>query len=183
MIQLLIFLILSVPLTAVSWKLLRQPESHGFPRFLAWETILGSFLLNVRTWFQDPFSWHQILSWLLLILSLLPLTLGIRELRTAGKPDRLRRPDAQLLGFERTTALVTSGIYRAIRHPLYCSLLLLAWGICFKDPSQTSLTLAGIATVFLRATALADEKECAQTFGSEYREYMGHSRMFLPFVY
>ena len=47
----------------------RQPRSHGFYRFFAWEAILGLFLLNVDFWFRDPFAWYQIIAWTLLFAS------------------------------------------------------------------------------------------------------------------
>ena len=37
--------------------------------------------------------------------------------------------------FESTTTLVTAGAYRYIRHPLYESGLMLAWGAALKAPS------------------------------------------------
>ncbi len=183
MIRLSIFVILSVPILIVSWRSLRRPDSHGFYRFFAWEIILASFVLRADSWFQDPFSWHQIISWILLILCVLPLTLGVHALRTAGKPDRTRRPDSPLVGFERTTALVTGGIYSLIRHPLYGSLLLLAWGVFFKEPTPTGISLAAVATIFLWATARADERECLQTFGAAYHDYMQRTHMFIPYIF
>ncbi|MEJ2512605.1 MAG: hypothetical protein P8Y72_13545, partial [Anaerolineales bacterium] len=58
-----IFLLLTVFLIWVSRKSLLSPRSHGFYRFLAWEMITLLLLLNYRVWFEDPFNWHQILSW------------------------------------------------------------------------------------------------------------------------
>ena len=88
-----------------------------------------------------------------------------------------------MLAFEKTSQLVTSGIYHYIRHPLYSSLFLLTWGIFFKSISLLSMALAGISTSFLILTAKADEAECTQFFGGAYREYMKKTKMFVPFVY
>ena len=126
MIETIIFILGSITIIWISFPSLRQPGSHGFYRFFAWEIILGMFALNLRGWFVKPFTWYQIISWILLIVCLLPIIYGIILLRTVGKPtDEL----------EATTQLVTKGIYRFIRHPLYASLLYLAWGIFFKSPS------------------------------------------------
>ncbi len=183
MIQLLIFIIASALILFISWKPLHHPGSHGFYRFFAWEVILGLILLNVPVWFQDPFAWHQIVSWVLLIVCIVPLIFGVQSLRAQGRPDKEKRPDADLLGFERTSKLVTSGIYRYIRHPLYSSLLLLAWGTYFKSPTQAGITLVLIATLLLNATAKADEEECIPVFGKEYQEYMQRTKMFIPYVF
>ncbi len=182
MYQWIIFGIASLLLIAISWRSLRHPRSHGFYRFFAWEAILALFLLNAGAWFYKPFSWNQVIAWCMLLLSLLPLVLGIKVLRTRGKPTQQRESDPSLLGFEKTTALVTSGIYHYIRHPLYSSLLLLTWGIFFKSPSLLGVILALTATFFLTATAKADEAECTQFFGTAYRDYMRRTKMFIPYL-
>ena len=78
---------------------------------------------------------------------------------------------------------MTSGIYHYIRHPLYSSLLLLTWGTFFKALTWPGLMLALAATLFLFATAKADEAECLRFFGAPYQAYMQHSKRFVPFVF
>jgi protein-S-isoprenylcysteine O-methyltransferase Ste14 len=136
----------------------------------------------VDFWFRDPFAWHQIISWVLLFAAFIPLGFGIQELRSQGKPVKTREGDPSLLAFEKTTSLVTTGIYRYIRHPLYSSLLLLAWGIFFKLPSLFGGILVVTATIFLVLTAKADERECIQFFGSQYLDYKKRTKMFIPFL-
>jgi len=183
MVQMIAFLIGSVGLIYISRASLRAPRSHGFYRFFAWECILALFLLNIDVWFQTPLAWYQLISWLLLILCLVPLMLGVRTLRSRGQPTTQRAGEPQLLAFEKTSTLVTSGIYHYIRHPLYSSLLLLTWGIFFKSLTWPGFLLAVAATVLLFATAKADEAECLRFFGTPYQEYMKQSKRFVPFVF
>lgn len=183
MAQLMFFAVLSLFLIRVSWHSLHQPRSHGFYRFFAWEAILALFLVNVRFWFTKPFGWNQIVAWSLLLLSLIPLALGAHSLQTRGKPTQQRAGDPSLLAFEKTTTLVTSGIYHYIRHPLYSSLLLLTWGIFFKSPSLLGMVLAMTATTFLFATARADESECKHFFGAPYQRYMQTTKRFIPYLF
>jgi protein-S-isoprenylcysteine O-methyltransferase Ste14 len=131
----------------------------------------------------NPFAWNQVISWIFLFASLIPLTFGVRSLINQGKPAKQRRGDEQLLAFEKTTSLVTSGIYRWIRHPLYSSLLLLTWGIFFKSPSLTGIILAVAASLFLLLTARADEAECIRFFGQSYLDYMQKTKRFVPFLF
>jgi len=70
-----------------------------------------------------------------------------------------------------------------IRHPLYSSLLFLAWGIFFKIPSWSGALLALMATLFLFATARADEAECIRFFGPAYEKYMKKTKRFVPFLF
>lgn len=181
--KIIIFIIGTILLMMISWKSLLSPRSHGFFRFFAWEAILALFLSNVDFWFYKPFAWNQWIAWFLLIVSLIPLVFGVYSLRTHGKPARQRAGDPSLLTFEKTTTLVTSGIYKYIRHPLYSSLLLLTWGIFFKLPAWMGFVLAIAATSFLFATAKADETECTHFFGSEYQEYMSHTKRFIPYAF
>lgn len=178
-----IFLLGSACLIYVSRTSLQNPRSHGFYRYFAWECILALFLLNVKHWFIDPFSWHQLVAWILLFTSLLPFGFGVRSLTTRGRPTASRKGDAALLAFEKTTKLVTTGIYRHIRHPLYSSLLLLAWGIFFKFPSLAGISVTAVATTFLFATAKMDEAECHEFFGDEYQDYVKHTKMFIPYIF
>ncbi len=182
MIQWIIFGVISLLLIAISWKSLRNPRSHGFSRFFAWEAILGLIVLNAPIWFHDPFSWNQIISWILLVVSLVPLVLGLNSLRSVGRPDPKLRSDPELFGIEKTTKLVTGGIYKYIRHPLYSSLFLLNWGTFLKRPTFLTIFLAIIATIFLIGTAKADERECTHIFGLDYQEYMQHTKMFIPYL-
>ena len=181
--KIIAFILLSLPILYISRSSLRVPRSHGFYRFFAWEAILGLFLLNVDFWFRDPFAWHQIIAWILLFVSFIPLGFGVQALRARGKPTANREGDPSLLAFEKTTALVTTGIYRYIRHPLYSSLLLLAWGIFFKSPSWLGGVLVIVTTISLALTAKADEAECANFFGTAYQDYMKTTRMFIPFLF
>ncbi len=178
----IVFILGSAVLAYISRANLLAPRSHGFYRFIAWEAILALFLLNVDSWFSNPFAWHQIISWVLLFLCIVPVVYGTWLLRTRGRPDQSRQ-DESLIGFEKTTALVTDGIYHYIRHPLYSSLLLLAWGIFFKLPSWPGDLFVIIATVALTLTARVEEQENIRFFGSVYSEYKLRTRMFIPFLF
>jgi protein-S-isoprenylcysteine O-methyltransferase Ste14 len=180
-IKLACFLLGTVCLVYVSRASLAAPRSHGFYRFIAWEAILGLALLNINVWFCDPFSWNQLISWPLLVISAFLVIVGVRLLRQMGKPDA-QRDDVPLVAFEKTTTLVTTGAYRYIRHPLYSSLLFLAWGVFFKAPSWLGGLLAVTATLFLVATARVEEAENLRFFGEAYQEYIKRTKMFIPFL-
>jgi protein-S-isoprenylcysteine O-methyltransferase Ste14 len=181
-IKLALFVIVSAWLVYFSSASLRVPRSHGFYRFFAFECILALFLLNVGRWFYNPFSPAQCISWILLVASGFLALHGAILLRRLGRPDQDRQ-DVPLIGFEKTTTLVTEGAYRYLRHPLYSSLLLLALGIFFKGPTLPAGVLVVGATGFLLATAMADEAECVRFFGPSYQEYMKRTKRFIPFLF
>jgi protein-S-isoprenylcysteine O-methyltransferase Ste14 len=182
MLETIVFVVASGALVYISRASLLGRRSHGFYRFFSWECLLVLFLVNVDVWFHTPFAPHQILSWLMLIVSMVLVIHGVALLRRIGKPDETR-DDTPMIGFEKTTTLVTEGAYRYIRHPLYSSLFFLGWGIFFKDPSWLGGALAVAATGFLVATARIEEAENVRFFGPAYQEYIGHTRMFVPFLF
>lgn len=178
----IVFAVLSLPLVVISWRSLFTIGSHGFYRFFAWEGILWLAIRNWRYWFTDPAGLPQLISWLLLLTSGYLIVVGLRVFKKAGKID-MAREDKNLLDFEKTTRLIDTGIYKYIRHPLYASLLYLAWGIFFKHITLELLIIAAITSVFLYITARLDEKECTVYFGDQYKAYMTRSKMFLPFIF
>lgn len=181
-IRLLVLVLGSIGIVWVSLPALRAVDSHGFPRFFAWELILVLFTLNMDVWFADPLSLRQLLSWGLLTASLALIFLGVRAFRRRGEVDA-GRADPALIGIEKTTQLVTSGIYRFIRHPFYSSLLFLAWGTFFKRPTWLGLALGAASSVFLVWTAKREEQENIAFFGEPYREYIRTTKMFVPFLF
>jgi protein-S-isoprenylcysteine O-methyltransferase Ste14 len=179
--KILSFVVLPLALVWVSRRPLLLARSHGFYRFFAWEAILALILLNVGDWFREPFSVRQIASWVLLFLSAALAVHGVYLLRRQGRPSE-QRVEAGLIGLEKTTELVTAGAFRYIRHLLYCSLLLLAWGAFLKAPSWPGAGLAAAATLLLWLTARVEEGENLSYFGPAYQGYKKSTWMFIPFL-
>jgi protein-S-isoprenylcysteine O-methyltransferase Ste14 len=173
MVRLAIFIILSIGLIIWSWKSLWNRKVHGFYRFFAFESILALIIVNARAWFTNPFSVTQIISWILLLGSIIMAIQGFYLLHEIGRPTQ---------GIEDTTILVKTGIYKYIRHPLYGSLILIAFGAFLKDISLLPAVLATMAIIFSVATALVEEKENLKRFGDEYAHYMNSTKRFIPFI-
>lgn len=175
MIRLIIFIVISVGFFVWSRPFLRDPRSHGFFRFFAFESTVALILLNVMQWFQNPLSAYQIVSWVLLGASLFMAVHGFYLLGTIGK--------AKNFNIEETTALVKVGAYHYIRHPLYSSIFYMAWGVFFKDPSLLGIILVVATSAFVTAAAKVEEKESLLKFGADYAEYMKGTKMFIPFFF
>lgn len=177
-----IFVLGIVIIAVLSRKSLLHPRSHGFYRFFSWVILLVLLLLNAKAWFSHPFAWYQCISWVLLILSLFLVIGGIVLLRKIGQEDQ-HRDEASLFTWEKTSRLVTVGLYRYIRHPLYSSLFFLGWGLYFKSPSWLDVSLALLNSFFLTVTACVEEGENIRYFGVEYENYRKRTRMFIPWIY
>ena len=173
LIELIIFAIGSLGIIFLSLKSASKLRSYGLLRFLAFESILTLILFNAEYWFRNPFSILQIISWTLLIMSIILASFGFYMLRMFGKPKG---------EIDNTTVLLKQGVYKYIRHPLYSSLLLLGWGAFLKDVSLVSLILVLVASGFLVGMAKVEEKENLQKFGNDYSSYVRKTKMFIPFI-
>jgi protein-S-isoprenylcysteine O-methyltransferase Ste14 len=183
MFRLIGFIVFSVVLAYLSRASLCMPRSHGFYRFFGAEFVLALILLNLDRWFVEPFSSYQMVSWLLLTISVVLVLNGAFLLKIEGRPSSSRTSEVPLAGLERTTELVTKGVYGYIRHPLYASAFYGAWGVFFKDPSWPGVVLALGSTGFWLAAARIEEAECIRYFGAPYREYIRRTKMFVPFLF
>jgi len=182
MIKLSVFVAASIGIFSVSRRSLRNPRSHGFFRFFAFELLVILILVNADGWFSDALSPIHIISWFLLLCSAILALNGFVLLRHVGKSEESDESDT-LFRFERTTALVTVGLYGYIRHPLYSSLLFGAWGTFLKEPSPIGILLVIAITANVMATARVEESENLQRFGTEYSAYMKTTKKFIPFLY
>ena len=153
---------------------LTRPHPYRFPRFLAFESILSLIFLNARDWFLDPFSWRQLLSWFFLFTSLILAGWGFILIKTRGNPSG---------DFEDTTKLITTGLYRYIRHPLYGSLITFGLGTFLKDPSWAGAGLVMTTILGAVLTARIEERHNLERFGEKYEEYMKKTKRFIPFIY
>ena len=159
-----------------SWILsLKQGRYHGIYRFFAFESIAVMTILNLKYWFVDYFSPLQIISWILLF-ACIPVAIG-------GVMLLVKMGELQTSNIESTTKLVAEGVYKYIRHPMYCSLLLLGFGVFFKHIELPQIILVAINTIALYLTARTEEGEVIKKFGDEYKEYMRKTKMFIPFLF
>lgn len=81
-------------------------------------------------------------------------------------------------GKERSSQLVTHGLYRWVRHPLYTAGLLFIW--LTPVVSQNSLVVFIAATVYIIVGALFEERKLKREFGAAYAEYKAITPMFVP---
>lgn len=179
--KIILFVATTFALAFVSRNSIFAPGTHGFYRFIAWECLLGLFVLNLGEPSDSTDARYLTIAGMLLVVSLLLVLAALAQLLLSGRQNAARG-DKSMLPFERTTVLVTQGIYRYIRHPMYASLLLLCWGFFFRLPSLAGGILAAACTVFLLAAALVEEAENVGYFGDEYRQYMRRTKRFLPFI-
>jgi protein-S-isoprenylcysteine O-methyltransferase Ste14 len=80
--------------------------------------------------------------------------------------------------------LVTDGIYRHLRHPMYASFWLwaLAQALLFPNWIVGSTGILSVAILYLRRMP-REERMMLDTFGESYRAYSSRTYRLIPFIY
>ena len=81
-------------------------------------------------------------------------------------------------GERRSSQLVTHGLYRWVRHPLYTAGLLFIW--LTPVMSINSLIVIISATIYIFVGALFEERKLEREFGVAYAEYKANTPMLVP---
>jgi protein-S-isoprenylcysteine O-methyltransferase Ste14 len=80
--------------------------------------------------------------------------------------------------------LVTHGIYRALRHPMYSALLLYSIGQALVVPNWIAGPSYGVAMALLFAFRLGpEERMMLEEFGKDYEAYMGRTKRLVPGIW
>ena len=81
-------------------------------------------------------------------------------------------------GQERASHLITHGLYRWVRHPLYTAGLLFIW--LTPSVSQNSIVVFIAATIYIIVGAIFEERKLEREFGTAYAEYKAVTPMLIP---
>ena len=83
---------------------------------------------------------------------------------------------SELVAIQTGHRLVTTGVYRVVRHPSYLGLLVssMGWALAFR--SGVGLLLAALLLAPIVARIRAEERLLSQAFGAEYDAYRARTR-------
>ena len=199
------FLLLFYRAKTLTQILFSDTHDHKFYRFFAFEFLFILILVNFGYWLRNPFTVFRIFTWIILLGSFVLAGYAIYHLLEYGKPQISGKNETAnssnksliykyiqlflyrlriLSGIEKTTILVTTGIYKYIRHPLYSALIIMGTVTLLKNdfPWLMAICLFVVATVFFYTTALMEEKENLIKFGDDYAAYMERTGMFFPLL-
>ena len=174
--KILLFFLATLAFAYYTWRYaIVRPRRQGPYRFVAFEGITAIVLINYPQWFVDVFSPLQLVSFAALAISVYLALASYVLLKLVGKPEG---------HFEYTTELVTTNLYRFIRHPMYGALLFLALGAYLKQPLYwPAAVIFAIVVVALFLTTRAEEQDMIEAFGQRYVDYMKQTARFVPFVF
>jgi protein-S-isoprenylcysteine O-methyltransferase Ste14 len=84
----------------------------------------------------------------------------------------------QLVEAEKKGDLVTGGLYRWVRHPLYTFSLSLLW---FSSSVSVNSFIVYVAlTMYILIGIIFEERKLLREFGDQYASYRAHTPMLIP---
>ena len=80
--------------------------------------------------------------------------------------------------------LVTQGVYRTLRHPMYAALLVYSTGQALVVPNWIAGPSYGVAMALLFAFRLGpEERMMLEEFGKDYEAYRGRTKRLVPGIW
>ncbi|MEJ5225192.1 MAG: isoprenylcysteine carboxylmethyltransferase family protein [Anaerolineales bacterium] len=138
--------------------------------------LLMLILLPDQPFYTVPVPWAvgfiavQVLGAILLIVGVLQTDtlsfIGLRQL--IQDPDTI------------PSALITHGLYRYVRHPLYTAGLMMLWFT--PQVSRNLFTVFVVFTLYLIIGAIFEERKLLRKFGQDYANYRARTPMLIPFL-
>lgn len=122
--------------------------------------VVLHFLLPVTRIITFPWSLLGIIPFILGLVINLIADSAFKKQQTTVKP------------FEKSTTLVTSGVFRVCRHPMYLGFVLVLIGIAVFMGSLTPFAVVIVFAVLMDVVFIrVEEKMLAETFGEAWGEY------------
>ena len=146
--------------------------------------VIGLVSMLVISYFGDKFVFchHLFNSRLGLYLGLILLISGFFLASIGGHHLKIYGRSSPDMPRGSTDTLVTQGIYRYVRHPMFTAFILILLGIGFLLNSPTfTFVMVPLGTAYIVWFAYhVDEKEALEKFGKDYEKYKKQVPPFIP---
>jgi protein-S-isoprenylcysteine O-methyltransferase Ste14 len=104
------------------------------------------------------------------LLGLIPLVLGVTINLVADKS--FKKYETTVKPFEDSAALITTGVFRLTRHPMYLGFVLILLGIAVLMGSFTPYLVVLVFAIFMDTVFIKyEEKKLEETFGEVWSAY------------
>ena len=104
------------------------------------------------------------------LLGLIPLTLGIVINLVADKS--FKKHETTVKPLENSTVLITTGVFRLTRHPMYLGFVLILLGVAVLMGSVTPYAVVLVFAIFMEIVFIKyEEKKLEKTFSEVWLEY------------
>ena len=149
--------------TFIAFTIALMTEMFGWPLFIFLFSPLVNIPLFAREYFRIVGHWPATVGTAISILGLVLIAIGWAQIHKAE-------------------GLVTTGIYRYIKHPQYTGIFLFTFGWILHWPSFLTLILWPILVAAYVWLAKQEEKQAIEEFGEAYMEYSCRTKRFIIFV-
>lgn len=130
--------------------------------------LLLHFLVSKTRVF--PFPWN--------LFGIIPLVLGIVLNLVADRSFKKNKTTVKPL--EESTALITDGVFRFTRHPMYLGFVLILLGIASLIGSLASFVIVFGFGIFMHVVFINfEEKKLEETFGEAWLQYRKEVRQWI----
>ena len=178
-----------------------SPSKHGIVRSAIREDLLQFalpgivvFSLGLLTSARDGYDglvetlwdliWHP-RNWELLsvpnIVGLAMLVIGLTVAFVAV--GTLGRFYASTLMIRQDHRLITHGVYRLVRHPIYLGVLVVIFGVPAYASSLNGFLVMSVLIPIILNRIRIEERLLTEEFGNAYREYQETTKKLIPFIY
>lgn len=89
----------------------------------------------------------------------------------------------KLLQIVKDHQLITNGMFKYVRHPLYIGRIMLSFGIPMIFSSFYGLILIAIGVLFIFPRIQIEEEMLLKKFGDAYKNYQKTTKKLIPFIY
>ena len=160
---------------------IKKPKTNNKPRTLEqFYNILAAayVIINLLGFIILPFKNLpiQILGFILAIL-------GFIEGVSARKTLDTNWTESYEYQIKKKHELITKGIYKYVRHPIYGGILVMVNGALIVSGSFTVIIYFAIMFLIIKSYARREEKLLTKHFGNKYFKYMKTTKKFIPFIY
>ncbi len=154
------------------YRLAYNIVAFGYLAVLTWH-----FLLINKVVLLD----NTLIKWPAVLLLLAGLVWVVKALQGYDLAEFIGTSQLQKSAKKSPIVLKTNGLNSLVRHPLYFGTLLMVWGAFFLLPTDASLIVAAVTTLYIFIGAHLEERKLEQQFGETYRLYRNRVPMIIPF--
>jgi len=120
-----------------------------------------------------PFPAQRMVAVIAMVMGVLVALLGVVEFKRARTTINPMAPGA-------TTTIVSSGVYKISRNPMYLGLALVALGIAIWNSALSGYLLVGVFCAYLtRFQIIPEERVLLERFGAEFGQYRSAVRRWI----
>ncbi|EKE14468.1 MAG: isoprenylcysteine carboxyl methyltransferase [uncultured bacterium] len=172
----------------IYWLLTKKEAEISKPKTNTTKRAIGSIMIvfsgsyiiaNLVGFVLFPFHINTTVQ----IIGFILFMLGFFEAMVARKTLADNWTESYEYQIKKNHELITKGIYRYVRHPIYGGLILMSTGALLVSSSYTFIAALIIMLIAAEIFAQREEKLLTKHFGKKYLEYMKTTKKFIPFIY